>query len=451
MVLRGLTSHPCQSPAPSTQFWSIYGFFNRYTKRQSKFANRHAINDLIFSNRYKFSIFQRPLFVTSTNFCSPFQAPSSCLPAIPLRFLASLPPCSLASSRRLSQPPSSSKLTPLSMPKRLQSNLPGPTDRRIDALLALLAENSTIVISGAKIAKEIGVKRQTVWTWVQKLREAGVKVNGHPRTGYHIERAPDVLAPQLLAHRLRGTPFEKRIFHYFKTDSTNTVAIRMAEAGELHGAVVIAEQQTAGRGRAGRSWVSEKSAGIHVTVLLRPRISPMFAPALTLAAGLASRDAIAEEAGLTPDIRWPNDVLLHGRKVCGILTEMQAEPDRVHFAVVGIGINVNQQKLPPELAGIATSLRIETGRLHSRLDLLARLLRSLDRYYNEFITGGTAPILRRFSEVSSFFQGKRVRITTINDSFTGTTDGLETTGILRVRRDDGRIEPVVSGDVAEAE
>jgi len=337
------------------------------------------------------------------------------------------------------------------MPAKRQSNLPGPTDRRIDALLALLAENSTIVISGAKIAKEIGVKRQTVWQWVQRLREAGVKVDGHPRTGYHIERAPDVLAPQLLAHKLRGTPFEKRIFHFFKIDSTNTVAMRMGEQGEPHGTVVIAEQQTAGRGRAGRSWISEKSAGIHATILLRPRISPVHASALTLAAGLAARDAIAEETGLTPDIRWPNDVLLNGKKVCGILTEMQAEPDRVHFAVVGIGINVNQQKMPPELASIATSLRMETGRIHSRLDLLARLLRSLDHYYNEFIAQGTAPILRRFSEVSSYFQGKRVRITTSNESFDGTTAGLETTGILRVKRDDGRIESVISGDVAEAD
>lgn len=351
----------------------------------------------------------------------------------------------------LPQTASSSKLARLPMPPKRQTVLPNPTDRRIDALLTLLAENATIVVSGAKIAKEIGVKRQTVWGWVQKLREAGVKVSGHPRTGYHIERAPDVLAPQLLAQRLRGTPFEKRIFHYFKIDSTNTVALRMGEEGEAHGAVVIAEQQTAGRGRAGRSWISEKSAGIHVTVLLRPPISPMHAPALTLAAGLAARDAIAEETGFVPDIRWPNDVLLRGRKICGILTEMQAEPDRIHFAVVGIGINVNQQKMPPELAEIATSLRIETERVHSRVDLLARLLRSLNSYYNEFIIKGTAPILRRFAEVSSFYQGKRVRITTSNESFTGTTDGLETTGILRVRRDDGRIEPVISGDVAEAE
>lgn len=337
---------------------------------------------------------------------------------------------------------------------RAQKNrpsLPGRTDKRIDALLSLLTENTTIVISGAQIAKEIGVRRQTVWRWIETLRAAGVKVKGHPRTGYHIERAADVLAPKLLARGLRGTPFAKHIFHFFKVDSTNTVAMHLGEQGEAHGTVVVAEEQTSGRGRAGHSWHSEKAAGLYVSILLRPQISPMLAPALTLVGGLAAYDAIAETSGLLPDIRWPNDVLLKGKKVCGILTEMQAEPDRMHFAVIGIGVNVNQLKMPGELANIATSMRMETGSVHSRLELLARLLRHLDRYYNQFIAEGAAPILRRFAEVSSYFEGKRVRISTSTDNFVGTTAGLEPMGILRVKRDDGKIESVISGAVAEAE
>jgi len=217
--------------------------------------------------------------------------------------------------------------------KRL-ANLPGTTDRRIDALLTLLAENSTIVISGAKIAKEIGVTRQQVWRWMEKLRALGVRVKGHARTGYHIERMPDILVPQMISHRLYGTPFARRIYHFFKTDSTNSIAMRLGESGELHGTVVLAEEQTAGRGRAGRSWTSEKSSGIYCSILLRPPIPPAHAPLLTLVAGLAARDAAAEELAILPDIRWPNDVLVGGRKFCGILTEMHAEPDRVHFAVV---------------------------------------------------------------------------------------------------------------------
>ena len=331
------------------------------------------------------------------------------------------------------------------------ADLPGTTDRRIDALLTLLAENSTIVISGAKIAKEIGVTRQQVWRWIEKLRALGVRVKGHPRSGYHIERVPDILVPQMLSHRLYGTPFARRIYHFFKIDSTNSVAMRLGESGEPHGTIVLAEEQTAGRGRAGRSWTSEKSAGIYCSILMRPPIPPAHAPLMTLVAGLAARDAAAEDLDTQPDIRWPNDLLVGGRKLCGILTEMHAEPDHIWYAVIGIGMNVNQTKMPDDLADIATSLRIETGKTHSRLELLIRLLRSIDRYYNQFLADGAAPILRRFAEVSSYFKGKHVRITTATETFTGTTAGLDPSGVLRVARDDGDgIVPVLSGDVAEA-
>jgi BirA family transcriptional regulator, biotin operon repressor / biotin---[acetyl-CoA-carboxylase] ligase len=338
------------------------------------------------------------------------------------------------------------------MATKWMASLPGTTDRRIDALLTLLAENATIVVSGAKIAREIGVSRQQVWRWIERLRELGVRVQGHPRTGYHIERVPDILAPQLLSHRLSGTPLARRIYHFFKIDSTNSVAMRLGETGEPHGAVVLAEEQTAGRGRAGRVWTSEKSAGIYCSVLVRPSIPPAQAPLLTLVAGLAARDAAAEGLNTQPDIRWPNDLLASGKKFCGILTEMRAEPDRVQYAVIGLGINVNQSKMPEHLREIATSLRIETGKSHSRLELLIRLLRNLDRYYNQLLTEGGTPILRRFAQVSSYFKGKRVRITTANESFTGATAGLEPNGILRVARDDGRgTDSVISGDVAEAQ
>jgi BirA family biotin operon repressor/biotin-[acetyl-CoA-carboxylase] ligase len=334
------------------------------------------------------------------------------------------------------------------MPTR---NLPGTTDRRIDALLTLLSENPLIVISGQKIARQIGVSRSSVWRWTQRLRALGVRVKGHAHTGYQIERVPDVLSPSLLRRQLHNSVLGKHIHHYFKAASTNKIAFERGHAGDPHGTVVIAEEQTAGRGRAGRAWHSEKTSGIYVTVLLRPSISPILAPLITMVAGLAVRDAVLEETGLAPDLRWPNDLLLAGKKFCGILTEMHAEPDRVRYAVVGIGINVNQSKMPAELTGLATSLRLETGKVHSRNDVLVRLLRHFDRYYNLFLSSGASPILRRFAEVSSYFQGKRVRITTAHETFTGVTAGLESSGVLRVLRDDGGgIEPVITGDVAEA-
>jgi BirA family biotin operon repressor/biotin-[acetyl-CoA-carboxylase] ligase len=332
-----------------------------------------------------------------------------------------------------------------------QTTLPGTTDRRIDALLALLSDNAMIVISGSKIAREIGVTRSTVWRWIEKLRALGVRVKGHPRTGYQIEEVADVLAPKLLRKRLNQGPFGKRIHHFFKTDSTNSIAMLLGEQGEPHGTIVIAEEQTAGRGRAGHKWYSEKTNGIYMTVLLRPAISPQQAPLITLVAGLAVRDAIAEQTGLAPDLRWPNDLLFGRKKFCGILTEMNAEQDQIHFVAVGIGINVNHERIPGELSAIATSLRIETKRAYSRVEICARLLRHLESYYNRFLSEGAEPIVARFSAVSSYARGKRVRIATTTGTYTGTTDGLEPGGLLRVRRDDGRTLPVIAGTLTEAD
>src|SRR6202171_6510259 len=305
-----------------------------------------------------------------------------------------------------------------------QTNPTGTTDRRIDALLALLSDNAMSVISGAKIAREIGVTRSTVWRWIEKLRSLGVRVKGHPRTGYQIEKVADVLVPKLLHKRLHQGPIGKRIHHFFKTDSTNSVAMRLGEQGEPHGTLGIAEEQSAGRGRGGHTWHSEKTNGIYMTTLLRPSISPQHAPLITMVAGLAVRDAILEQTGLTPDLRWPNDLLFGRKKFCGILTEMNAEQDQIHFVAVGIGINVNHDRIPGELSKIATSLRIETKHAQSRIEIVARLLRHLDSYYNRFVSEGPEAIVARFSEVSSYARGKRVRIETASESYTGTTEGL---------------------------
>jgi BirA family biotin operon repressor/biotin-[acetyl-CoA-carboxylase] ligase len=168
-------------------------------------------------------------------------------------------------------------------------------------------------------------------------------------------------------------------------------------------------------------------------------------------AGLAVREAIIEQTGLTPDLRWPNDLLFGRKKFCGILTEMNAEQDQIHFVAVGIGINVNHENIPSELSKIATSLRIESGRVQSRVELVARLLRHLDSYYNRFLKEGPEAIVARFSEVSSYARGKRVRIESASETYTGTTAGLEPAGLLRVKRDDGRTLPVIAGTLSEAD
>lgn len=328
-------------------------------------------------------------------------------------------------------------------------SLPGTTDRRIAALLTLLSENATIVISGARIAGEIGVSRSTVWRWVERLRKLGVRVKGQRSTGYFLETVPDILTPDLLHRRLKGSLFGKRVFHFFKTDSTNRVALELGYAGEPEGTVVMAEEQTAGRGRTGRAWHSEKGTGLYFTLLLRPRLSPAQAPLLTMLAGISAQAAIQAQTGLTPELKWPNDLLLGGKKVGGILTEMHAEPSAVRFVIIGIGINVNQEKFPAELATIATSLHKESGRMTYRLELLVRLLAQFESDYNRFLREGAAFVVERFQALSSFARGRRVRVETALESYVGNTAGLSPEGLLLVERENGALVTVIAGDVTE--
>jgi BirA family biotin operon repressor/biotin-[acetyl-CoA-carboxylase] ligase len=331
-----------------------------------------------------------------------------------------------------------------------QDILPGTTDRRLTGLVTLLAENSTIVISGARIAREIGVSRSTVWRLVGRLRELGVKAKGQPATGYFLEQVPDILMPDMLKQRLKGGLFGKRIHHFFKTDSTNRVALELGQVGEPEGAVVLAEEQTAGRGRVGRAWASERAVGIYVTLLLRPKLAPVQAPLLTMMAGLSTRAAVEAVTGLNVDLKWPNDLLIRGKKAGGILTEMHAEPSQIRFVIVGVGLNVNQEKFAGELAERATSLRMETGKFHSRMELLVRLLREFEADYNRFLREGLASVVARFESASSYARGKRVRVSNGVESYTGTTAGLGPEGLLQVEREDGRLMTVIAGDVAEA-
>jgi len=225
--------------------------------------------------------------------------------------------------------------------------------------------------------------------------------------------------------------------------------MELGYTNEPEGAVVIAEEQTAGRGRAGRNWHSERATGIYATLLLRPKISPVQAPLLTMMAGLSAHAAIQAQTGLQPDVKWPNDLVLNGKKLGGILTEMHAEPTVVRFVIVGIGINVNQEQFPAELSAIATSLRVETGRGQSRLELLARLLREFETDYNRFLRDGSGSVTERFTQVSSYASGKKVRVTNGKETYIGVTAGLRPEGLLQIRREDGALVTVLAGDVTE--
>ncbi|HEY6304377.1 MAG TPA: biotin--[acetyl-CoA-carboxylase] ligase [Terriglobales bacterium] len=328
------------------------------------------------------------------------------------------------------------------------------TDVRLGRIVRLLMDHAIVVVSGTKIAEEIGTSRSEVWRLIQQLRGLGVDVAGHPATGYQLRAVPDLLLPEMLAPSLKGTIFggAKQIHHYYKIGSTNSEAMQSAADAAPEGNVFLAEEQLAGRGRGAHTWHSARSTGIYCSVILRPEMPPSDALIFSLAVGLAVRAAVAEIAPhLQADLKWPNDLLLGGKKFCGILTEMNAEATRVRHLVVGVGINVNQVKFPAELREVTTSLRIETGTEWSRVELCAALLKSLDREYRGLTQNAVArnAIVRRFEESSSSVRGRRVNIlvnTNENDGLAGVTEGLDERGFLRVRTPDG-LQTVVSGTV----
>lgn len=304
------------------------------------------------------------------------------------------------------------------------------------------------MVSGTKIAQEIGTGRSEVWRLVQQLRKLGVEIAGHPATGYRLKSVPDLLLPDMLAPLVKGTLFSKNLQHYYKIGSTNAAAMEAASAGAPEGSVFLAERQTAGRGRGANPWHSPQSTGIYCSVVLRPALPPSEALLFSLAAGLAVQAAIQEiDSRVKPDLKWPNDVLIEGKKFCGILTEMNAEATRVRHLVVGIGINVNQASFPAELQPLATSLRLATGTEWSRVDVCAALLKSLDSEYRNLLEkpGARESILRRFQESSSSVRGRQVRVEE-NVPFEGVTEGLDARGFLQVRTPQG-MRTVLSGTV----
>ena len=273
------------------------------------------------------------------------------------------------------------------------------------------------------------------------------------------------LLPDVLAPLVRNTIFSGNIHHLVQADSTNSVAMRGAALAGEHpeetpeGAVFIAEEQTAGRGRNTHRWHSERGTGIYSSFLLRPAMAPAEALWLSLIAAVAVQDAVRETTGLAADIRWPNDLLINEKKFAGILTEMSSEGSKVHHAVIGVGVNVNQERFPDELRETATSLRLESGRELSRVEVAAALIRAVDREYRALLRAVTSPIrtpavrfepiMRRIESRSSYSQGKLVHVDE-DGGYHGITDGLDPRGFLRVRTDKG-LRIVVSGSVRPAQ
>ncbi|OGP98594.1 MAG: biotin--[acetyl-CoA-carboxylase] ligase [Deltaproteobacteria bacterium RBG_19FT_COMBO_46_12] len=317
-----------------------------------------------------------------------------------------------------------------------------------DEILRLLREPSSAFLSGQEISHQLKVSRTAVWKRINHLRNLGYKIEASTRSGYRLIQSPDLLTPLEIKPILKTQWVGKKIHHFHTLDSTNSKAYQLALNGAEEGEVVIAECQEKGRGRLGRQWFSPPFLNLYLSVILRPKIPPHEASLITLMAAVATADTIQKFSGLLPLIKWPNDILLRDRKLAGLLNEIHSEMDRIHFVILGIGVNLNmdEKMFSKEIRAAATSLKIETGRPISRKAFLQSLLLELERWYSIFLKEGNMVILKAWRDWAHI-KGRRVKVTSFGEAIFGTAIDVDSDGALILETTDGKRKRIVAGDV----
>jgi BirA family biotin operon repressor/biotin-[acetyl-CoA-carboxylase] ligase len=317
------------------------------------------------------------------------------------------------------------------------------------SILNMLRKYSNEYLSGEEISRQLAVSRTAIWKHMQTLKQAGYEIEAHPRQGYRLKSIPDRLLPdEIRDHLSTVTLGQQEIYYFDDIGSTNNEAKKQASLGCHEGAIVLSEMQNSGRGRISRSWFSPAGKGIWLSVVLRPPFHPYDAPKCTLMAAVAVTKAIRKVTKVECGIKWPNDILYEGKKIVGILTEMNAEMDVINHVVIGMGINVNikQQEFPEELQTIATSLSIASGQTVDRLLLLQEILVELEREYNNVIQQGFLPVLEEWRKLSVTL-GQTVDVLGGSKQFSGLAVDIDNDGALLVQTED-RIEKIIAGDVS---
>jgi BirA family biotin operon repressor/biotin-[acetyl-CoA-carboxylase] ligase len=315
-----------------------------------------------------------------------------------------------------------------------------------ELVLAFLADAVDDFVSGEAISDKLGLTRAAVWKHVEALRAQGYRIDAIPARGYRLAGVPDRLTPLELRPLLNTHDLGQTVHWYEELGSTNDRAKELAEEGAEHGEVVIAESQTAGRGRRGRTWASPPRRNLYFSAVLRPELPPARAPELTLVGAVALCDAL-RAAGVEAGIKWPNDVLASGRKIAGILTELAAEPDRVHWVVLGAGVNVNARRedFPEELRDEATSILVERGQAAPRALFAAACFTALEGWLDRHAEDGFGPV-RDAWRARSVTLGRAVTVLADGREVRGTAEDIDDAGALLVRTDAG-LERILAGDV----
>lgn len=313
-------------------------------------------------------------------------------------------------------------------------------------ILAALRETDGYV-SGQELCNKFGVSRTAVWKAINQLKKEGYEIEAVNNRGYHIVSTPDVLSENELVSINKTEWIGKKIYYMDVTDSTNTQANHLADKGAPHGTLVVADRQEAGRGRRGRCWESPAHTGIFMTLLLKPEIAPGNASMLTLVTALAVTKGIERVTGLSPRIKWPNDIVIRGKKVCGILTEMSAQVDYVTHIVIGVGINVQNESFPEEIADVATSLKLETGNSINRARLIEAIWEEFEKYYERFMQ--TQDLKGMVQEYNTYLvnRNQKVKVLDPKEPFEGLAQGITERGELVVDTWEAR-RLVTSGEVS---
>lgn len=316
-----------------------------------------------------------------------------------------------------------------------------------DRILFALGRSQEYV-SGQELCGMLGVSRTAVWKVINQLKEEGYEIAAVPRKGYKIISRPDVITAEEVASRLDTEWAGKNISYYERIDSTNSEAGRLAQNGAASGTLVLSEEQERGKGRRGRSWVTPRGSAVAMSLILRPDICPSHASMLTLVMGMAVASAIRERCGVEAMIKWPNDVVANGKKICGILTEMSSEIDYIRYIVIGTGINTHVEHFPEELKNTAVSLHELTGKAPDRAALIASCLKYFERYYGIFLeTQDFSGLLQAYNGMLAGI-GEGVRVLEPSGGYTGISGGINEKGELLVKRENGAVERVYAGEVS---
>lgn len=316
-----------------------------------------------------------------------------------------------------------------------------------DEILTLLRERNSYV-SGQELCEKYGVSRTAVWKVMSQLKKEGYEIESVQNKGYRLVSQEDVLSEAEIKSRLSTKWAGQQVVFYDITGSTNNDSKLMAEQGATEGTLVVADAQSSGKGRRGRVWETPKGTNIAMSLLLRPAFAPNVAPGVTLVMALAVSEAISKVTGLQTKIKWPNDIVANGKKICGILTEMSVEMDAINYVVIGVGINVNGVEFPEEIKTTATSLRLETDFVISRAELIAEVMKCYEEYYEIYCQYGNLKGLVETYNNQLVSMGKEVRVLDPLGEYNGISHGINEQGELLVEKEDGTTVTVYAGEVS---